>query len=277
MNLPTLQPKAAAILSGTAWLFNFACQMYGMTSDPNMKDIADDYHSFLSPQPFAIAIFFFPQTILQVYWIYRLWKNANQSNLSGEPGENEGLNSGPSDEDEELDEAAKYAPIFALGNFSIGLWMVSWNSEHLGIALIFVLINSSSQLYYVLTRLPPLNRATWLTHVVAKMFAGIGVLDIFDNAASFMLNYKYDQFYPGIVSMVLTFAASVAFPLIFDPIMGACIVYDFAGLFFGQLTRGWWTWVLFMSTVISALVVLFKVAKEKDTYRAILADSSSVL
>lgn len=44
---------------------DFAAQQYGMLSSPNMKDINDKNLSFWSPQPFAIAGFFFPQQIFQ--------------------------------------------------------------------------------------------------------------------------------------------------------------------------------------------------------------------
>lgn len=39
-----------------------------------MKDINDRNISFFSPQPFFIAGFFFPQQLLQLAWLYRLWK-----------------------------------------------------------------------------------------------------------------------------------------------------------------------------------------------------------
>ena len=273
-----IAPKAATVLAAASWTFNFLCQMYGMMADPNMKDIADKYHSFLSPQPFAIAVFFFPQTCLQLYWIYRLYQNSTATSpLSDGLDENEGLTSGTSEGSEELDEAVRYAPIFALGNLSIGLWMVSWNSEHLGVSLLFVLINSTSQLWYCLTQLPSLNKSTALTHVVAKMFAGIGVLDIADNGASAFLNYDFNNFHPGIISYVLTLLGSVGITSMFDPILGACMVYNFLGLFAGQLHEGWWALILLICAGLSAVVVVCKAAKERELYRSIFLDQSNVL
>ena len=49
---------------------------------------------------------------------------------------------------------------------------------------ILVTINTAAQLYAV-ARLPRLTRASpsllWATHLVAKSFAGIGILDFVDN------------------------------------------------------------------------------------------------
>ena len=39
-----------------------------------MKDINDRNFSFFSPQPYFIGGFFFPQQLLQLAWLYRLWK-----------------------------------------------------------------------------------------------------------------------------------------------------------------------------------------------------------
>ncbi len=39
-----------------------------------MKDINDQNISFFSPHPYFIAGFFGPQQILQLVWLYRLWK-----------------------------------------------------------------------------------------------------------------------------------------------------------------------------------------------------------
>lgn len=47
-----------------------------------------------------------------------------------------------------------------------------------------VCINSFTHLLYVTTLLPPMNGKNALTHIVAKMFAGIGILDFFDNTAA---------------------------------------------------------------------------------------------
>lgn len=62
--------------------------------------------------------------------------------------------------------------------------MIFWNNERLDLSNIAVYINSFSQLYYLTSVLPPLTRKNALTHVVSKMFAGIGLLDVVDNTAS---------------------------------------------------------------------------------------------
>ena len=47
--------STAKWLAPTSFIFDFACQTYGMLSTPNMKDINDANQSFFSPQPFFIA------------------------------------------------------------------------------------------------------------------------------------------------------------------------------------------------------------------------------
>jgi len=62
--------------------------------------------------------------------------------------------------------------------------MIFWNSEHLGISPLFVTINTFAQLYYMIAKLSPMNKrstSSILTHVVAKTFAGTGVLDFLHN------------------------------------------------------------------------------------------------
>lgn len=270
-NIPTLAPRTAAYASAAAWSFNFLCQMYGMLSTPNMKDIAVKYHAFLSPLPIAIAVFFFPQTILQVYWIYRLYKQSSAtSSPLGDADGHDDLNdlSGPDQEDDE--EAVPYAPFFILGNISIGLWMVFWNGEHLILSDILVNINSASQLYYCFARLSPISQSNKLTHLVAKMFAGIGVLDVVDNASSAFLNYDFTHFEPGLVSYLLAIAAAAGLGFISDPIFGACLVYCWLALFLGQLGQGLWAFILLICAGITAGVVVVKHAKDKDLYLGLL-------
>lgn len=62
--------------------------------------------------------------------------------------------------------------------------MIFWNNERLDLSNVAVCINSFSQLYYVVALLPAMTKQNALTHIVAKMFAGIGILDFFDNTAS---------------------------------------------------------------------------------------------
>lgn len=39
-----------------------------------MQDIHNKHLSFWSPYPYFIGAFFFPQQLLQLAWLYRLWK-----------------------------------------------------------------------------------------------------------------------------------------------------------------------------------------------------------
>lgn len=64
--------------------------------------------------------------------------------------------------------------------------MVFWMQENFWASQALVIINSSVQLYAVYYLLSPssafkVTAQNWQTHVVAKMFAGIGVLDLIDN------------------------------------------------------------------------------------------------
>lgn len=57
-----------------SFIIDFAAQQYGLFSKPNMQDINDRNISFFSPQPYFIGAFFFPQQLIQLVWLYRLWK-----------------------------------------------------------------------------------------------------------------------------------------------------------------------------------------------------------
>ena len=191
--------------------------MYGMLSEPNMKQINDANVSFWSPQPFFIAGFFFPQMLIQIAWLYRLYQLD-----STKPGERA-----------DLDEMVDYTPIFILGNISIGMWMFFWNAEMLQISNLFVIINSCSQLYYVFGKLQPLDTnstTSILTHTVAKMFAGIGVLDLVHNGS-----VAYFKDAPA--TMTVKVVTALGFGLLSaasDWILGGCLVYDLVALAVGQ-------------------------------------------
>lgn len=66
--------STARYIAPLSFAIDFAAQQYGMLSNPNMKAIHDANLSFFSPQPFFIAGFFFPQQLIQLGWLYRLWK-----------------------------------------------------------------------------------------------------------------------------------------------------------------------------------------------------------
>lgn len=70
-----------------------------------MKQIHDSHLSFWSPQPYFIGGFFFPQQIIQVAWLYRLWKlNPKKSEA----------------EKKEVSQIVDFVPYYAIGNFCIG-------------------------------------------------------------------------------------------------------------------------------------------------------------
>lgn len=93
--------KWAAPLS---FAIDFAAQQYGLFASPNMQDINDANLSFFSPQPYFIGAFFFPQQLLQLAWLYRLWKlNPKKSEV----------------ERTELDQIVDCVPYYAVGNLCI--------------------------------------------------------------------------------------------------------------------------------------------------------------
>jgi hypothetical protein len=66
--------------------------------------------------------------------------------------------------------------------------MVFWMHKRFWLSQACVAINTFAQLYAVLYLLSPtsdyaMENSNTLTHLVAKTFAGIGVLDFFDNGA----------------------------------------------------------------------------------------------
>ena len=86
--------------------------------------------------------------------------------------------------------------------------MFFWNSNNLETSNIFVIINTFAQLGYIATTLEPLDRTStpnWLTHIVAKTFAGIGVLDLLHNTSA--------AYYRGVPpSGLVQIATGVEFP-----------------------------------------------------------------
>lgn len=111
--------------------------------------------------------------------------------------------------------------------------MFFWNADNLKTSNVFVIINTLAQLAYIVTQLEPLDwRSTpnWLTHVVAKTFAGIGVLDLLHNTAA--------AYYVGVApSQTVQIATGVGFAALAsqsDWIFGGCMVYDLVALACGQ-------------------------------------------
>ena len=204
-----------------------------------MKDINDRNLSFFSPQPIMIAGFFLPQLCFQLAWLYRLWK------LSPRKNEADGR---------EVDQMVDFVPYYAIGNVSLGVWLFFWNAEQLKVADIFVIINTLTQIFYMVARLPKMNTASTssvLTHVVSKTLAGIGVLDILHNTS---IAYFKD----ASASVVVKALTAVGFGLgaaSSDWIFGACLAYDLVALSVGQRPLdGGWSALLGMYAVGSAAI-----------------------
>lgn len=257
--------STARYLAPASFLVNFAAQQYGMLSRPNMKDIHDANLSFFSPQPFFIAAFFFPQQLIQLAWLWRLWRAPRQGMIVNANDDDDG-------DDADADAAAvvqmvDYAPYYALGNLCIASWMVFWNRRALATSDVFVAINTLAQLYYVAARLGPVgdngtsssfpffssSSSSFLTHTVAKTFAGIGVLDLLHNtAAAFAVNQPAST--PVRVLTGLGFGALAARS---DWVFGGCLVYDLVALAVGQRAYGQpgWSNLLGVYAVGTAAIV----------------------
>jgi len=216
--------STAKWVAPVSFIVDFAAQQYGMFSSPNMLDVHEQNLSFFSPYPYGIAAFFFPQQLFQVAWLYRLYK----------------LNPTIPAERVELDQMVDFVPYYSIGNLCIATWMIFWNSSRLDVSNIFVCINSFTQLYYITARLAPMNTkstSSTLTHVVAKSFAGIGVLDFLHNtSAAFFKNQSPSTAIKALTGVGFGLGAAAS-----DWIFGGCLVYDLAILAVGQSSRdsGW--------------------------------------
>jgi hypothetical protein len=95
-----------------SFAIDFAAQQYGMFSTPNMKDVHDANLSFWSPQPYFIAAFFFPQQILQLAWLYRLWKLDPKKSAENK---------------KEVQMMVDFVPFYAVGNICIAsMHILAW-------------------------------------------------------------------------------------------------------------------------------------------------------
>lgn len=205
-----------------------------------MKDVHEANFSFWSPQAYFIGIFFSGQQIFQLAYLYQLCYKLDARKVTDQAGINT-LN--------------HYAPTFILGNLCIGLWMFFWNSEQFKTSNVFVTINSLTHLWYVFTQLGPLDTSSTtsiLTHVVAKTFAGIGVMDLLQN---FSVAYYLDTPATNTVKVVtaVTFGILSAAS---DWIFGGCMVFDLAAIACGQ--SGGWRKLLAMYAVGAAAIVTAK-------------------
>ena len=116
--------------------------------------------------------------------------------------------------------------------------MFFWNSNNLETSNIFVIINTFAQLGYIATTLEPLDRTStpnWLTHIVAKTFAGIGVLDLLHNTSA----AYYRGVPPSGLVQIATGVGFAAAASVSNTIFGSCLVYDLAALAVGQAGTSW--------------------------------------
>ena len=134
-------------------------------------------------------------------------------------------------------------------------WMLFWNSSNLPGAQVFVTINTFTQLYYMTTKLGPMDTSSTssiLTHVVSKTFAGIGVLDFLHNGSVAFFK-DHPATLPVRVLTGLGFGLASAAS---DWIFGGCLVYDLVALAFGQ--SGSWRTLLGAYAAGSAAIVGMK-------------------
>lgn len=134
-------------------------------------------------------------------------------------------------------------------------WMIFWNSERLDISQAFVTVNTFAQLYYLIARIQPMNTSSTssvLTHLVAKTFAGIGVLDFLHNGAAAFFRGEQATSTIRVLTGVGFGAASAAS----DWIFGSCLVYDLIALAVGQ--SGSWRTLLGAYAVGSAAIIVAK-------------------
>lgn len=117
-------------------------------------------------------------------------------------------------------------------------WMFFWNSNDLETSNVFVIINTVAQLGYIATTLEPLDRRStpnFLTHIVSKTFAGIGVLDLLHNTSA----AYYRGVPPSGLVQIATGIGFAAAASVSDWIFGGCLVYDLAALAVGQAGTSW--------------------------------------
>lgn len=130
--------------------------------------------------------------------------------------------------------------------------MTVWNTNHLAASHVFVTINTFTQLWYIASKLKPMNTkstSSVLTHIVSKTFAGIGVLDFLHNgSAAFFVGQA-----PSTAVKVLTGVGFGLASATSDWIFGGCLVYDLVALAVGQ--SGDWRTLLSMYAVGSAGLV----------------------
>jgi hypothetical protein len=89
-----------SVLAPVSFVYDFAAQQYGIFSSPNMMDIHKQNPAAFSPKAQFIGAFFGPQQLLQVWWLWKLYKRQGTA--------------------AELEMMDKFAWVYSLGNFCIG-------------------------------------------------------------------------------------------------------------------------------------------------------------
>ncbi|KAI0638375.1 hypothetical protein C8Q77DRAFT_1048118 [Trametes polyzona] len=222
----------ARVLTVSSFLTNFAVQTYGMVTTPNMKDIAEANHFAFSPNPWFIAAFFSGQVVLQLAWIRKLFQHDPPGGYQA-IGDAPGSVADAKESERGWKVALSYAPVYALGNFCIAGWLFFWLREDFKASQVLVTINTVAQLLAV-AALPPLtphsSSLLHYTHLVAKTFAGIGVLDFIDNGG-------VAAAYRAPPSTLVQAATYLFFPLAAaasKPLFGSILVYDVVAVAVGQ-------------------------------------------
>ncbi|KAI0734425.1 hypothetical protein C8Q72DRAFT_391532 [Fomitopsis betulina] len=217
----------AQILTIGSFAVNFSTQLYGMLTSPNMKEVADRYHYAFSPNPWFIAAFFSGQMVLQLAWIRKLFTLDTAGYQSVDDDSTQ-----TAEDVEAIQTATEYAPIYALGNLCIAGWLFFWLREEFTASQVLVTINTVAQLAAV-TRLPPItpgsSRLMVLTHLVAKTFAGIGVLDLLDNGGVVGRYSAPSKLVQGLTYALFPFATAAS-----TPFFGLTLLYDVLGVCIGQ-------------------------------------------
>ena len=137
--------------------------------------------------------------------------------------------------------------------------MLAWNSGRLDISHGFVTVNTFSQLWFLTTKLRPMNTGSTssiLTHIVSKTFAGIGVLDFLHNGSAAFFKDQPATF-PIKVLTGVGFGLASAFS---DWIFGGCLVYDLVALAVGQ-QGDWRTWLSMFAVGSAGIVTARNIAR----------------
>jgi hypothetical protein len=137
--------------------------------------------------------------------------------------------------------------------------MIFWNNSRLDISNIFVTVNTFTQLFYITTKLAPMNTrsvSSVLTHIVSKTFAGIGVLDFLHNtSAAFFVGQPATPLIKVLTGIGFGLASAAS-----DWIFGGCLVYDLVALAAGQ-SGDWRNWLSVYAVGTAGIVGARNLAK----------------